>query len=212
MKRNSMMGAALFLVGMFFGAVPSARGDEGDCNLKLKSEVIQFGGSGATGRASLCVSDDGVRVSMRLHNLVPGRAYTAWFVYFDRPSECANSGVPSPNEPCGSIDLVRPVPDSAHPSATPPGVFGRMDSAVADDDGEVRFFARLQHFHVSRGAHVHVGAFVHDPASSDNKVRARQLLTPEAPGLGAPGLGVGPQKGFLAAAAVFYIPMEIETD
>ncbi len=33
MKRNSMMGTGLFLVGMFFfGAVLSARGDEGECN------------------------------------------------------------------------------------------------------------------------------------------------------------------------------------
>jgi hypothetical protein len=81
-----------------------------------------------------------------------------------------------------------------------------MDSAVADEDGEAKFSALLQDFQVSPGSHVHLGIFVHDPASNNNQVRARQLLTPENPRLGFPGLGLTTQKGFLAGAAIFHIP------
>jgi hypothetical protein len=80
-----------------------------------------------------------------------------------------------------------------------------MDSAVADDDGEASFSAKLQDFKVSKGALIWLFIFVHDPANSDNHVRARQLLTPESPALGAPGLGIRARKGFPAAVAVFHI-------
>lgn len=195
--------AALFATSFsLFATAPSVQAqDRSDC---LKSPVMQEGGSGVAGNARLCLSADGVRVRMSVHNLVPGRAYTVWFVYFDDPSKCITA--PGTVNPCGPPDLTKPVPSATDPNAAPAGVFGRMDSAVADEDGEARFSAYLQDFHVSPGSHVHLGIFVHDPASDNNQVRARQLLTPENPHLGFPGLGLATQKGFLAGAAIFHIP------
>jgi hypothetical protein len=81
-----------------------------------------------------------------------------------------------------------------------------MDSGVAGANGQVTFKGMLRDFHVSAGSAVHVALFVHGPANTtDNRVRAQQLLTPQAPALGAPGLGVGTQAGFLVAFAKFDI-------
>jgi hypothetical protein len=81
-----------------------------------------------------------------------------------------------------------------------------MDRAVADEDGQARFAAKLQDFKVSKGSLIWLFIFNHGPASTDNEARARQLLTPETPGLGAPGLGLLVRKGFGAGVAVFNIP------
>ena len=195
--------AALFATSLSLFATPASvqAQDRSDC---LKLPVMQEGGSGMAGKARLCFNADGVRVRMSVHNLIPGRAYTVWFVYFDDPTKCITA--PGTANPCGPPDLIKPVPSATDPNAAPAGVFGRMDSAVADEDGEARFAAYLQDFHLSPGSHVHLGIFAHDPASDNNQVRARQLLTPENPRLGFPGLGLSTQKGFLAGAAMFHIP------
>jgi hypothetical protein len=203
MKRSSVLGFVLIAFCMFFfGAVSSTRADD-NC---AKVPVTQQGNSGATGHAVLCVSEDGVQASMKVRNLVSGNAYTVWFVYFDNPAACTSSGLTGPGQPCGAADLTTPVPDALHPGLAPPGVFGRMDSAVADEDGQARFSAKLQDFKVSKGSLVWLFIFNHGPASTDNEARARQLLTPETPGLGAPGLGLLVRKGFGAGVAVFNIP------
>lgn len=200
MKRSSILGsvfvpaAALFL---FFGAVSNARAE--DCTMSLNGSVTQQGNSGATGHAAICANDEGLKVSVKAKGLVPGNAYTVWFIYFDNPAACATTG-------CSPSDLTSPVPDALHPSLAPAGVFGRMDSAVADEDGEARFSAKLQDFKVSKGSLIWLEVFNHGPASTDNQERARQLLTPETPGLGAPGLGLLVRKGFGAGIAVFNVP------
>ena len=203
MKRSSVLRFVLIAFCMFFfGAVSSTRAHD-NC---AKVPVTQQGNSGATGRAVLCVNEDGVQASMKVNNLISGNAYTVWFVYFDNPAACTSSGLTGPGQPCGSADLIQPVPDALHPGLAPPGVFGRMDSAVADEDGQARFSAKLQDFKVSKGSLIWLFIFVHGPASADNEARARQLLTPETPGLGAPGLGLLVRKGFGAGVAVFNIP------
>ena len=207
MKRGSILGSAfvpVLSVVFFLANATSARA--GDCTISLQASVTQQGSSGATGHAALCVNDDGLKARMKAMSLVPGNAYTVWFVYFDNPAACASSGLTGPNQPCGSIDLTTPVPDALHPNLAPPGVFGRMDSAVADEDGEAQFSARLRGFKVSKGSLIWLFIFNHGPASTDNQERARQLLTPQTPGLGSPGLGVGSRKGFGAGVAVFSIP------
>lgn len=203
MKRSSVLRFVLIAFCMFFiGAVSSTRADD----LCAKVPVTQLGNSGATGHAVLCVNDDGVQTSMRISNLISGNAYTVWFVYFDNPAACASSGFTGPGQPCGSADLTTPVPDALHPSLAPAGVFGRMDSAVADEDGRARFSAKMQDFKVSKGSLIWLVIFTHGPASTDNHARALQLLTPETPGLGAPGLGLLARKGFGAGVAAFNIP------
>lgn len=138
-------------------------------------------------------ADGGAHVLIHAEKLTPGVAYTVWFVYFDDTSRCL-----IPHQ-CADADLTMPASD-------PQGVFGRMDSAIAGDNGELTFQATLRDFRISAGSAVLLALFEHGPASTtDNQERARQLLTPQAPGLGAPGLGVGTQKGFLVGAATFDI-------
>ena len=200
MRRSLILGSALVPIAvllLFFGVVSSARA--GDCSVSLKESVAQQGNSGATGHAAICVNEDGLKVSLKVMNLVPGNAYTVWFIYFDNPATCATPG-------CGPSDLTTPIPDALHPNLAPAGAFGRMDSAVADEDGEARFSAKLQDFKVSKGSLIWLAVFNHGSASTDNQERARQLLTPETPGLGAPGLGLLVRKGFGAGLAVFNIP------
>lgn len=166
----------------------------GQCRTEDVRPVMPENGSSVSGRAVLVVNDTGADVLMHAENLTPGVAYTVWFVYFDDTSRCL-----VPNQ-CAPADLTMPA-------SNPEGVFGRMDSAVAGDNGELTFHAKLRDFRVSPGSAVHLALFAHGPASTtDNQERARQLLTPEAPGLGAPGLGLGTQKGFLVGAAIFDIP------
>jgi hypothetical protein len=203
---SSLTKAGLVLAALFLlVAAAQARGDD-NCDVKLKVSVTEQGHSGATGNAALCVNDDGLGARMKVEGLVPGNAYTVWFVYFNNPAACAGSGLTGPNQPCSGADLTGPVPDAQHPSLAPAGTFGRMDSAVADEDGEARFSARLQNFKVSKGSLIWLFIFNHGPASADKQQLARQLLTPETPGLGAPGLGLLVRKGFGAGVAVFNIP------
>lgn len=141
----------------------------------------------------MVVNNTGAHVVMQAGNLTPGVAYTVWFVYFDDTSRCLIQ------HQCGPADLTMPA-------SAPEGVFGRMDGAVAGNNGELMFHGTLQDFRISAGSAVHLVLFAHGPASTtDNQERARQLLTPEAPGLGTPGLGLGTQKGFLVGSAMFDI-------
>jgi hypothetical protein len=145
------------------------------------------------GRPLLIVNKNGAQVLMQVENLTPGNTYTVWFVYFDNTDKCV-----TPNH-CAPVDLTVPA-------GAPEGVFGRMDSAIAGPDGELTFQATLRDFKVSAGSAVHLALFSHGPANtSDLQERARQLLTPENPALGEPGLGLGTQKGFLVGAAMFDI-------
>ena len=150
-------------------------------------------GSSLSGHGMLVVNDEQVHVLVQAENLTPGTAYTAWIIYFDDTDKCL---VP---HHCGPPDLTAPASD-------PEGVFGRMDAGIAGADGRLTFKISMSSFRVSAGSAVHVAIFNHGPANTtDNRARARQLLTPEAPGLGAPGLGVGTQRGFLAGFVTFDI-------
>jgi hypothetical protein len=166
------------------------------CRAQEHKPVMAVNGSMVSGHATLVVDHNGTHALLHVKNLMPGVAYTVWFDYDDDTSKCM-----TPHQ-CGG-------PDDVLPHDNPTGVFGRMDSAVAGDDGELTFQATLRDFKVSPGSAVTLALFSHGPASTDNKQRARQLLTPQVPGLGAPGLGTSAdgQKGFPAALAVFDIPV-----
>ena len=164
-----------------------------ECRTDQSQPVMAQNGSSVSGHGTLVVNNEGADVVIRAENLTPGVAYTAWFVYFNNTAQCL---VP---HACAPPDLITPLSD-------PVGVFGRMDSGVAGGNGQLTFKGTLRDFHVSAGSAVHVALFAHGPANTtDNRVRAQQLLTPQAPALGAPGLGVGAQAGFLVAFAKFDI-------
>ena len=151
------------------------------------------------GTATLCVNTDGVRATIKTRQLTPGNAYTLWFAYIDNSSLC--SGGPGV---CGPADF-----GVGDPSANPLGVFGRLDSAVADENGKESFSGRVGGLRLSSGSQVWLVLYSHGPAvTNDNRRRARQLLTPEDPAAGAPGLGnVVDGPGFTPnAIAIFNIP------
>jgi hypothetical protein len=177
---------------LFVTSTPKAMAAD-ECSTDQSQPVLAQNGSSISGHGTLVVNNEGADAVIRAENLTPGVAYTAWFVYFDDTAQCIVRNA------CAPADLIMP-PNN------PPGVFGRMDSGVAGANGQLTFRGALRDFRVSAGSAVHVVLFAHGPANAtDNRVRAQQLLTPQAPALGAPGLGVGAQAGFLVAFAKFDI-------
>ena len=159
----------------------------------LDAPVAPMGDAAIDGNARLCVTEDAVQAYVDTGNLTAGNAYTAWFVYFDRPETCQAT-------PCSPADAI---------GDNPPGVFGRMDSLVADPAGIGDFAGNFRGLRLSSGSIVRVAIFGHGAASTDdNRTLARQLLTPEEPVLGAPGLGVpaANRHGAAVAVAAFVLP------
>jgi hypothetical protein len=162
-----------------------------DC---LEQPVTERSGSAVQGSARLCFTAEEVRPELQVEHLSTGTAYTTWFVYYDRAMACKT-------QPCvGATDAV---------GDDPVGVLGRMDGVVADDAGAARFSADFRGLRLSSGSEVQIPVFGHGLAStSDGRARARQLLTPQLPMLGAPGLSVvaDGDLGGPVAAVIFDIP------
>jgi hypothetical protein len=136
--------------------------------------------------ATLCVdTKDGVSAEIKAKGLVSGNAHTFWFAYVDQPSQCAmGPGM------CSPVDFGA-LPPSGNAMADPLGVFGRLDSTVVDKkNGKETFFGAIGGLHLSSGSLVILLLYDHGPAKSDNRLLARQLLTPEDPAAGAPSLGI----------------------
>jgi hypothetical protein len=158
--------------------------------------------------ATICVSPDEVRAEIKAKGLTSGNAYTFWFAYVDNPSLCTGGGpgVCAPPD-FGTVD----PPDN---SIDPLGVFGCLDSTVADRDGQEKpkhkdnnvrenFSGRIGGLRLSSGSLVILLLYDHGMASSmDNRYRARQLLTPQDPFSGAPGLGVMADGAAFTPAAI----------
>jgi hypothetical protein len=163
------------------------------CRTRQIQPFVAQNGSSVSGAGVLVVNNNGATAFMQAENLTPGVAYTVWFAYVDKTANCL-----TPNQ-CAPADLFMPADN-------PAGVFSRMDAGVAGPNGELTFQAALRDFEVSAGSAVHLILFTHGPVSTtDLQERARQLLTPENTILGAPGLGVGAEKGFLVGFIKFDI-------
>jgi hypothetical protein len=172
---------------------------DGDCDHLLKASVS--GPSSITGSAELCIDRNHTTVSEWAENAISGHAYTTWFAYIDDPAQCGHYP--------GGTPGVCSDPDGVLPAASPTVVFGRMDGAVAGSSGRLHMTGAFRGLHFSHGSIVWIIMFEHGPAStSDNRFLARQLLTPQLPPLGPPGLGA-PADGNIGhpvALAVFNIP------
>jgi len=167
-----------------------SRCDEG---IALHTNLVTLNNSGVTGSAKVCISARGVHTRITAQNLTPGNPYTVWFVYFDNPQNCLNPGH------CTPADTTTPVAD-------PEGVLGRYDSTIAT--GTRGILSGHVGLIPSTGSEIHMPIFAHGSLSPDGHLRARQLLTPQDPSLGAPGLGTSSDgtKGSPVAVAVFTIP------
>jgi hypothetical protein len=157
----------------------------------LESPLASMANSGVVGSAQLCLTEQGVRANVQADNLTNGNAYTTWMVYFDNPSQCSV-------KPCAPADVM---------GDDPTGIVTRLDGLVATGGPET--FAGMYHdLHLSHGGEVHIPIFGHGVANEeDHRALARQLLTPQDPGLGVMGGAAadGPM-GSPVAVAIFYLP------
>jgi hypothetical protein len=162
-----------------------------DCD-RQKVNPIPIVEAPTGGRATFCVTREGLTAQMRVRGLVPGNAYTVWWVYFDDPSLCVDGG---PGV-CGPADFH---------GNDPLAVLGRMDSGVAKSNGRLRFSGHVRGMRPSPGSEVELLVFGHGPADyADGQHLARQLLTPEDPAAGTPHLGIeGRPFGYPVAISFF---------
>ncbi len=201
-----ILSIRLFVAAMTLSCIPAAFAD---CDHLLRTPVSDpHQMSGITGSAELCIDVDHndidrnhATVSEWAKNLIPGNAYTTWFAYIDDPGQCGNY--------TGGTPGVCADQDGFLPADNPAVVFGRMDGALADATGRLHFTGDFHNLRFSHGSMVWIIMFEHGSASTnDNRYLARQLLTPQLPLLGPPGLGApvdGP-VGHPVALAVFNIP------
>ncbi len=199
MKRfRSLLSVALVLSALVVGNAvaslePAFADQSGTLETCLDAPLDPMGSTAIAGTARVCTSPLGVRAEIYTTNLAVGGAYTAWFVYFDQAAVC------NPR-PCTPADAI---------GDNPLGVLGRMDSLIADASGNGAFTGDVRGLKLSSGSEVHLPIFGHGRANTDdNHLLARQLLTPELPMLGAPGLGVpvATSRGGPVAEAMFEIP------
>ncbi|MEL7536270.1 MAG: hypothetical protein AAFZ58_07460 [Pseudomonadota bacterium] len=171
-----------------------------------------------SGRGNLCTTPYGSFGSMAVRGLTPGNAYTVWWVYVDKPGQCAGfpltpevADVPFP-EPagyagsCGFADFF--TPDVSGEFLNPLVVYGRMDAVVAYGSRRTYFRGDIRDFEPAPGSQVWMLIFGHGPADTmDKRQLARQLLTPEDPVSGTPHLGIeGRPFGYPSGVVVFHIP------
>jgi hypothetical protein len=193
---------SLGLLAFFPDATASA--DDGCKN----ESIMALGATPIQGDAFLCIDPQGVHVSLHAKALTPGNAHTMWFFYFNDPSQCETPGqcvpipdVTLPGQCEGPLDLT---------GFNSVGVVGRLDSAVAPENGNLDFSGRVRGLHLSSGSQVSIVIAEHGPANaSDNRALARRLLTPEDPFIGAPQLGNcvdGPRSLVGGAIVIFNIP------
>lgn len=203
-------------------AAPAYAG--GSWNWNCKNERLtsfwekDIGGDELSGRGTICATPFGLWSTLSVRGLTPGNAYTTWWVYIDDPDSCANfpltpDNAPVPfNEPvgyagrCGLADFFTQAESGDF--LDPLAVFGRMDSVVARHKRRTRFAGDLRDFVPSSGSQIWMFVFGHGPAdTTDKRQLARQLLTPEDPGSGAPHLGItGRPFGYPAGVVVIETP------
>lgn len=199
MKLTRFATLALFTTMLVIGLNLNASAD--DCTQTLQASVKALGASGIQGTAQICLEGNNTTANMMTQGLVAGNAYTIWFVYFDNPSLCGFYAGGTPGVCTGT--------DAIFPANSPVGVFGRMDGTIAEASGLARLTGHFRGLQFSHGSIIWLLMFGHGPAStSDNRFLARQLLTPQKPVLGPPGLGA-PDDGAAGsgvALAKFNVP------
>jgi hypothetical protein len=134
-----------------------------------------------TGNGFVCPGRDGVSARLEARGLTPGNAYTLWFIYVPDGAACA-----ADLAACFGANGT-----GGDQNAVPTEAFGRLTDVVAPKDGKATVAGEVPGLQLSNGSQVWLLLNGHGPLNtSDNLARARQLLTPEDPSVGAPNLGV----------------------
>lgn len=111
--------------------------------------------------ARLVSNNNGVSVTMHTGDLIPGHAYTAWWVKIDEPENCATS-------PCTGADVLRNVAgvksNVAHAAGKVAGASGRATFATHFSTGPVPGGWFANEFTNPRGAEIHLIIMDHGPA------------------------------------------------
>ncbi len=225
MKRTSELSLLMCLVALLVAPAQEAVASNGAgwgwyCDREPVANFWEqdITGQAVTGKAGMCVTPFGIFGSLKARGLTAGNAYTVWWVYVDKPSDCVgfpltpeNSDVPFPEpagyaDNCGFADFFSLDPSGEF--LNPLVVYGRMDGVVAYNTRKTWFSGDVRSFVPSPGSQVWMLVFGHGPADeTDNRQLARQLLTPEDPLSGVPHLGIeGRPFGYPAAVSVFNIP------
>ena len=161
----------------------------------LTTTLVTLNSSGVTGTATLCIYHKSVYSVVTAANLISGDAYTTWFVYFDNPANCLTPSHCTPD-------------DTKLPADNPEGVLARQGSGIASRRAGLSFAGHVRGLALSHGSVVTIPIFAHGPAATDGRALARQVLTPQDPAFGSPGLGTTSDgvKGTPVAVAGFAIP------
>ena len=156
--------------------------------------VVALGKSRVRSSAGLCRDEAGIYPWLELADPTTGHAYTVLFAYFDRAVSCRA--------------VVCHLDDTL--GQNPAGVLTRLDGGVASD-GATRFQGQIRDLQPAPDSQIVLFLFETGYASnSDNRLRARQLLTPRSPRLGAPG--TGPQAEGEAGTPIAYAAFEFRRD
>jgi hypothetical protein len=148
-----------------------------------------------TGTAFLCTGKDGVTAKLEARGLTPGDVYTFWFIYIPDGTACAADQATCFGASAGG----------GQQNVVPAEAFGRLTDVVAPSNGKSTISGSIPGLLLSSGSQVWLLLKGHGTANtSDNLARARQMLTPEDPTVGAPNLGIiGGNAADNAALTIF---------
>ena len=133
------------------------------------------------GNGFLCSLPGDVTAGLEVSGLTPGDAYTFWFIYIPDGTTCG-----ADQATCFGASAA-----GGQQNAEPAEAFGRLSDVIAPKNGKAILFGDVPGLRLSKGSQVWLLLKGHGPANtSDNLARARQLLTPEDPTVGAPNLGI----------------------
>ncbi len=174
MRYKTILSLLTILLALGFSPALIADDDEESCDFQ---EMNNFLPPDVSGSVNLCAVNKGVRANVRAADLIPGNAYTVWWIYFDDASQC---GVPFA---CG-VDFNDFLGEK------PLAVLGRLGSAVAGKGGVALIRDEWGGMVPSSGSQIQIFLLDHGPVDeSDGAQRARQTLTPEDPFFGMPHHG-----------------------
>ena len=152
-----------------------------DAHAACQRQAVAALGETVSGNVSVCQRASDVSVSLSVKGLLPGNAYSLWFIYVENGAACAAAG---------QAACFGATPAGGDQSAAPAEAFGRLSDVIAAKNGKAAISGNVAGLRLSKGSQVWILLKGHGPASSDNLALARQLLTPEDATAGAPNLGI----------------------